>query len=193
VSPRPGSLFTVSRTTLARTALARTALARYVLAAVLAVGAVSVTACSKDDGPDESTYVTTQATQPSTAAPGTTGGPAGATATAPPAGTETKAACKKVIATITASSKQAIAALTKAMQSGDKTKVAQGYTQVKTIYRGTASALRLQAATVKDPTLKKQIQNAAGYFDKAANNPQSTNSGQDNSLAVLSRTCSGTT
>jgi hypothetical protein len=171
-------------------------LARAALISALAVG---VSACSSssssDDSASASSSISSTATAPSTtsadssADPGqTSADPSGTANAAPPAGSDKKAVCARVVKVIQDSSRSAIAALTPALETGDQAKVAQAQTKAQTYYREAAVNLRKEAGTAADASLQKQIRAAAAYFDKASKSTAAQ--GADNSLARLSETCS---
>ena len=146
---------------------------------------LSAAGCSSSDsgGTDASSAGPNLPTATSTAAttPGATGSPG------TPTGNGTKAVCARVVKIIQDSSRSAISTLTPALQTGDQKQIAAAQVKAHAYYRQAADRLRKEAPSA-DAALRKQIVNAAAYFDKAAANPSLP--GADNSLATLSQTCS---
>lgn len=146
----------------------------------LVVVALGAAGCSSSDSDTEASSAgPSLPTATSTAA--TSGSPATST------GNDTKAVCTRVIKIIQDSSRSAISTLTPALQTGDQKQVAAAQVKAHAYYREAADRLRKEAASADTAALRTQINNAAGYFDKAAASPSLP--GADNSLATLSQTC----
>jgi hypothetical protein len=150
----------------------------------LVLVALSVAGCSSSDsggGDASSAGPSVPMTTGTAATPGATGSPA------LPTGNGTKAVCARVVKIIQDSSRSAIAALTPALQTGDKAKVAEARAKANAYYHDAADRLRKEATSADSASLRKQIVVAAAYFDNTARTTGMP--AADNSLATLSQTC----
>ncbi|SHN42430.1 hypothetical protein SAMN05443668_108207 [Cryptosporangium aurantiacum] len=144
-----------------------------VVVGLLLLGA---TACSSsDDAPQASGTSTSVPTTAPASTPSSTGG------------SGTDAVCDRVVKIVQDSSRNALAVLTPALQTGDQAKVNAAKSKAQQYYAAAADELRKEAAATSDTGLATDIRAAAGYFDKAARNVGAT--GSDNSLGTLSERC----
>ncbi|WP_345728676.1 hypothetical protein [Cryptosporangium minutisporangium] len=147
---------------------------------------------SSDDAPRASSASTAVPTTAPAATPSTD--PTG-TRTASPAstgspvrgGSDSKAVCTRVVKIVQDAGRQAIAALTPALQTGDQAKLNAAQTKAQGYYRQAAADLRAEADTAADAALAADIRAAAAHYDQASRS--ASLSGDDKALSKLTERC----